>query len=250
VVADILFAGGYPAAAGGKNGNGAAVHFVAVPSAPPAEKVGPGRKLSTNGRGKLARQGAGLELDLADARQRSRLPAEVRDHLPAHGMVNLFEAQAVVRKLEALAKQAAAFNGGGIGVLALYPAQAALIRILVRQSSKLQGLEVTIGTPDSFRQKESAVLLVSLTRSHVNRAVPYGDGAATLAVALTRARHQLILFGDPGTLARRGQWERAVDHLDEPTAAREREVVTRLCEYLQGKGTHARAFHLDEGIAP
>jgi superfamily I DNA and/or RNA helicase len=94
------------------------------------------------------------------------------------------------------------------------------------------------------------VVLVSLTRSHTNRAVPFGEGPAHLVLALTRARARLILFGDPGTLARRSQWEKAVDHLDEPAAARERAVIGRLCEYLQGKGIHTQAFHLDEGIGP
>lgn len=251
VIADLLFAGGYRIATatsnGNGNGNGAAVEFVAVPPAPPVEKPAPGRKIATASRGRLSRNGAGLELDLADPRQRSRLPEEVRGTLPSHGVVNYFEAQAVVRKLEALAKNA---GREAIGVLALYPAQAALIRTLAQQSPALRGLDLVIGTPEAFRQRESAVMLVSLTRSHTNRAVPYGDGPAHLTVALTRARHQLILFGDPGTLARRCQWDKAVDHLDEPTAAREREVVTRLCDYLQGKGAHARAFHLDEGIGP
>lgn len=239
VVADILYAGGYrQGPVGLANGAGVAVEFVAVPPAdrPAGRKNGP----------RPPRGGAGLELDLADGRQRSRLPAEVAVGLPASGVVNFFEAQAVVRKLEALAR------GGrtSLGVLALYPAQATLIRLLANQSKLLATLQLPIGTPDTFRQREIAVMLVSLTRSHTNRAVPFGDSPAQLALALTRARCQLILFGDPGTLARRCQWDKAVDHLDEPTAAREREVVGRLCQYLQGKGAHARAFHLDEGIGP
>jgi hypothetical protein len=69
-----------------------------------------------------------------------------------------------------------------------------------------------------------------------------------LALALTRARQQLVLFGDPGTLIRRSQWEGPLDHLGQAAAARERELVNHLVSYLKGRGTHARTFQLREGL--
>jgi len=90
-------------------------------------------------------------------------------------------------------------------------------------------------------------MLVSLTRSHTHRAVTFGDSPQTLALALTRARDRLLLFGDPGTLVRRSQWLGRLDHLDEAAAARERELIAQLVRYLQGHGPHPRAFHLREG---
>jgi hypothetical protein len=101
--------------------------------------------------------------------------------------------------------------------------------------------------PSAFRQREFPLVLVSLTRSHGHRAVSFGEEPPHLALALTRARTGLVVFGDPGTLARRGQWEGVLDHLDEAAAAREGAVVGALLAYLQGAGRHGRAFRFCEG---
>src|SRR5262249_2013130 len=154
-----------------------------------APRVGPPRK-----------GGAGLELDLADPRQRERLPDALRGGLPECGFVNLAEAQAVVRLLESLVADArlrgaaqASPNCPALGVLALYPAQAELIRRLVQQSPLLAaaGPDVKVNVPAAFREGECWVALLSLTRSHTHRAVSFGEGPQTLAVALSRARSRL-----------------------------------------------------------
>jgi hypothetical protein len=79
--------------------------------------------------------------------------------------------------------------------------------------------------------------------------VTFGDGPAGLALTLTRARRRLVVFGDAGTLARRGQWTGPVDHLDEAAAGHERDVVGRLLEYIHGHGPHRDAFAVGEGSA-
>jgi hypothetical protein len=196
--------------------------------------------------------GAGLELDLSDGRHRERLPDELRPSLPDRGLVNYLEAQAVVRALEALVKQPGLAETGGdaaVGVIALYPAQAELIRRLVHQSPDLAsaGVPLKIDVPAAFQEQECGVVLLSLTRSHTHRAVSFGEGPQSLAMALTRARTRLVLFGDPGTLVRRSQWEAALDHLDEAASAREREILGQLVDYLHGRGPHPHAFHLVEG---
>jgi hypothetical protein len=247
-----------PVPAGGPDG-APAVEFVPVP---PLEGD---RRRHRGGRGPAEpaatltrlRGGAGLELDLTDGRHRDRLPADLRPLLPADGLVNYLEAQAVVRALTALvadpALAASAARRGlsrpTVAVAALYRAQAELIRLLVRQTPALAAaaVDLQIGVPADFRQREAQVVLVSLTRSHTHRAVTFGDGAPTLALALTRARDHLLLFGDPGTLVRRTQWEGPVDHLDAAPAARERELIGRLVGYLQGQGSAAGVFHLREG---
>jgi hypothetical protein len=223
--------------------------------------------------------GAGLELDLADQRPIEHLPAGLRAALPRHGLVNYLEAQAVVRHLETLANDAAFLsacsrwrqrrawpcehgyappspdcdcpppeNGPAVAVMALYPAQVELLRHLIRQSPALaEGrFPVEVGTPAAFHQRECLLALVSLTRSHTHRAVSYGEHPHVLAQALTRAASGLVLFGDPGTLARRSQWQGAVDHLDETAAHHEAALVGQLVQYLQGHGPHPSAFHLHE----
>jgi hypothetical protein len=204
--------------------------------------------------------GAGLEIDLADPRHRTRLPSDLGVDLPNRGFVNYLEAQAVVRTLEAMVAKPADWPGleGTAGnpdrpmvaVLALYPAQVDLIRGLVRQSPGLTTTAFTlvVDGPAALREREVAMVLLSLTRSHTHRPITYGEGPDLLTLALTRARSQVVLFGDPGSLARRSQWEGPLDHLDEATAAREREVIAQLVQYLQGQGPYSQAFHLREGV--
>ena len=222
------------------------------------------------------RGGAGLEIDLADPRRHDPLSPEVRAALPRQGLVNLFEARAVVLKLETLAAdpafRAAAEEWASretrscgaascqtspvacvgrrpaLAAIALYPAQAELIRLLAAQSATLVAapVAVEIGTPDAFRQRECFTALVSLTRSHSHRAVPFGDDPTLLRTALTRAASRLILFGDPGTLARRCQWNGAVEHLDEASGERERGRIAQLVAYLHGDGPHPTTFGLEE----
>jgi hypothetical protein len=194
--------------------------------------------------------GAGLELNAADPRHRERLPADLST-LPPHGLVNLPEAEAVVHVLEGLTDHLRGQPAGrpAVGVAALYPAQAELIRRLAARSPRLAGLldRVEVIGPAGLAGREWPVALVSLTRSHTHRAVSFGDGPRVLARALTRARARLVLVGDPGTLGRRCQWDGAVDHLEGADALRERDLVQHLVNYLQGQGPHLRTFHLHEG---
>jgi hypothetical protein len=305
-LSDLLFAGGYrchdgggrlrPAGARLPGGERPPVEFVAVPPLREAHEArrpnepehawASGGAVTVAPRLRSAKGGAGLELDLADTRRPEQMPAELRQALPAQGLVNYLEALAVVRALEALASDPA-FQASGedwqrrvavrehpgevgdprgrtptagagrghcptIAVMALYPAQAELIGLLIRRAPALSSCRMTIevGLPSAFHQRECLAALVSLTRSHTHRAVPYGDSPQALAQTLTRAAARLILFGDPGTLARRSQWQGALDHLDEAAAQRERILVSQLISYIQGHGPHPRAFRLHPGGGP
>jgi hypothetical protein len=174
--------------------------------------------------------GAGYEIDLADPRQRAALPADLAD-LPAAGYVNVPEAQALVRYLEPLA-------GSGVVVTSPFPAQVAVLRTLLARSGRLAGIRV-LG-PGEAAPAECDLLAVSLTRSHVARAVPFGDAPAVLAGLVGRARRTVLFAGDPGTLARRLQWEGPVDHLDAAEAARERAWVAALADCPRVTGPRAR----------
>jgi hypothetical protein len=228
-VGDVLFRGeGWaPASVGGPAG--AAVQFVPVP---PGDRRGP-----------PAKGGAGLETDLADVPHGDRLPGEFRAALPRHGLVNYMEAAAVVRALEKRP------SGAPLpAVVALYPSQVELIRLLLGRSPAFAGRPAPrVDLPAAFRQLEFDTVFVSLTRSHAHRAVTLGEGPALLALALTRARRRLVIFGDAGTLARRAQWAGPVDQLDEAAAGHERDVVVRLLEYIHGHGPHQEAFAVGQG---
>lgn len=270
-LSELLFAGEYRVARGeaaargfadsigfSTNGTPTLVEFIGVGVSKQDDRRD--AKYAAKRPGQTKKGGAGLELDLTDKRHRDRLPSELRGDLPDAGLVNFLEAQAVVKKLQSLASDpivAAAVAASSqrqrprplVAVAALYPAQAELIRRLVRDCPKLQstGFDLEIGVPSAFRQREALVLLVSLTRSHSHRAVSYGDSPDALTLALTRVRAKLILFGDPGTMSRRVQWDDVVDHLDPGLASRERNLIGQLVQYLDGQGPHQRVFHLYEG---
>ncbi len=265
-VSHLLFAGEYRVGDNGVPGdvpaspNGpCAVEFVPVPP-PKGERPKTKREnalaattnsLSLSPFAMRLKGGAGLELDLSDPRQGERLPVELRADLPNQGFVNYAEAQAVVRTVAALATGGDKGDGQRptVAVLAMYSAQAELIRRLIRQDRNLakSGFEIQVGIPSAFRQRGYQWVFLSLTRSHTHRAVTFGEGPHMLALATTRAREKLIIFGDPGTLVRRSQWEGPLEHLDEVAAARERELMTHLVHYLQGQGPHPQAFHLWQG---
>ena len=92
---------------------------------------------------------------------------------------------------------------------------------------------------------ECDLLVVSLTRSHVTRAVTFGEGPAILAGLLGRARKKVLFAGDPGTLARRLQWEGPVDHLDAIEAARERAWVAALADCPRVSPPRHRPSHFE-----
>jgi hypothetical protein len=266
-----LVCDGAPVTARPTGGNGRVPHveFVAVPplrrQEVHARRDGRGKRPSSTAApaplpAVLPSTGAGLEVALNDARHRERLPRELRPRCSS-GFANHTEAQAVVGALEALArsKGGACPCGGAspsdhheIAVVALYPGQVELIRILVAQSQALKSADLTIefGTPDVFRECDFPIVLLSLTRSPAHRAVSFGEDPRMLELALTRARARLILFGDAGALARRGDWTGSVDPLDEAASEREHQVVTRLVEYVRGRGHNPHTFQLRESAAP
>ncbi|HKB01941.1 MAG TPA: AAA domain-containing protein [Gemmataceae bacterium] len=206
------FAAGFAVSTTGDDGPH--VEFLAVPDADPRRRHG-----HNNGR-PVRVGGAGYEIDLADPRQRAALPVDLTE-LPATGFVNVPEAQALVRFLEMA-------GSAGAAVTSPFPSQVVVLRKLIARSGRLASVLV-LDAADAGRH-ECDLLVVSLTRSHVARAVTFGEAPAVLAGLLTRARKKLLFAGDPGTLARRLQWEGPVDHLDAADAARERAWVAALAD--------------------
>jgi hypothetical protein len=255
-----------------ESGDETVVEFVPVPALQvdsDARKTVEGEAQRTNATTATAprirnlKNGAGLETDLSEARRPDVLPSELRDALPDRGLVNYVEAVAVINDLSALAadpkfreealhwQQSASHRGDhgpAIAVIALYSSQAELIRRLVERTGlkSLPPVTIEIGTPEQFQHRECLIALVSLTRSHKHRAVSFGDGPESVALACTRARSRLHLYGDPGTLTRRSLCAESVDNRDSAAAARERELVSRLVSCIHGQGDRSH-FRLRQG---
>ncbi len=260
-----------------------AFEFITVPSLPVDEprRSSDGESQLRNGgvatavKPRIARGGAGLEIDLSDPRRPDAMPSELRALLPRQGLANYLEALAVVRRLESLVADpafhaeaiewqraraidceqrsssqiSAHSHHPAIAVMALYPAQVELLRLLIKRSPLLAATDLTIeiGLPTAFRQRECLAALISLTRSHSHRAVTFGEGPKQLTLGLTRASKRLILCGDPGTLARRAQWNGPVDHLDEADSAHERGLIARLLPHTQGAVNRTGPARMREG---
>jgi hypothetical protein len=232
-VSEILFGGTYVVPAGQEEQGG--LEFIAVPPLRQGVKALDHRKPFSvrNGLSALPREGAGLALDLAAVRGADRMPADVRADLPRHGFANYLEAQAVLRKLEELLSHGETATES-VAVVALYDGQATLLRRLAGRSESLRRRAncFEVGLPGDFRQREWTTVLVSLTRSHGHRAVPFGDQESDLVVALTRARTRLILVGDAGAIVKRSYWHGPLDHLDAAAAAVEAARATALSHWL------------------
>src|SRR5262249_19426950 len=159
----------------------APLELVPVPPAAPAEP----RRRGGETRPRPQRGGAGFGLGPSDSAHPQHLPSGLRALLPRRGLVNYFEAQAVVQALEALVadasfrKDAAAWqerhapSDPALAVAALYPAQAQLLRHLVGQSRALaqaglrklgegrfevaaggRGLALWVDVPEALRPRE------------------------------------------------------------------------------------------------
>jgi len=164
--------------------------------------------------------GAGYEIALHEPRHRGLLADDLARALPDHGFVNLAEAQAVVQFLENHPAPA-------VRVTSPFPAQVAALRHLLAKS---RAANVRVIDLAEAAAAECDWLVVSLTRSHVSRAVTFGDSPAVLRKLVGCARRKILFAGDPGTLSRRLQWEGPVDHLDGAEAAHERAWVAALAD--------------------
>jgi hypothetical protein len=223
-----------------------AIQLIAVPpSRGPEARGAHSRKTPIRVPSASAAGATGLEQDLSAVRLGDRLPNDVRHHLPRRGIVNFLEAQALVRKLEDLVR-ARASDGEPTSdpsalphqwaIIAFSAAQAELLRLLVRRSAVLASPhdQIEIGLPEIFSGREFGTVLLSLTRSHGHRAVPYAESWHDWVIALTRARRQVFIFADPATLLRRAQFTGRLEPLDDAASAREAQLATALLRYCAG----------------
>lgn len=151
--------------------------------------------------------GAGFEMDLADTRSRDHRPNI--PNLPNTGLINLREAEAIVRLLETVTQPCV--------ITGLSSAQVVVLKHLVQQANF--GERVRVLTPEEVLQTEPHTLIVSLVRSHSNRAVSFNEPPQTLKAMMLRPRHRLIFVGDVGGLERRVQWRRTVEPSQHPQEA-------------------------------
>jgi superfamily I DNA and/or RNA helicase len=85
-----------------------------------------------------------------------------------------------------------------VRVITFYQAQVALISKMLKK----KGLKnIVVSTVDSSQGSESDVIIISFVRTGKQASVGFLTDNRRLNVALTRARHQLIVIGNANTLA-------------------------------------------------
>lgn len=114
-------------------------------------------------------------------------------------LTNIFEAAIIYRLVEALIK-VGKVPAGQVGVIATYKVQVVLLAKI------LKPFEVAVNTVDQFQGKDKHVILYSCSKSRDVDKANYVDkfdlteNKMRLNVAITRAKHKLIIVGDLRTL--------------------------------------------------
>lgn len=98
-----------------------------------------------------------------------------------------------------------------IGVIALYKAQAHLLRSRIDEECGVDDGAILVSTVDAFQGGERDIILISCARTST---VGFTDNAERLNVALTRARHHLIIIGNAVALQVSKTWAAVIQHKD------------------------------------
>ncbi|XP_041364413.1 uncharacterized protein LOC121379827 [Gigantopelta aegis] len=102
-----------------------------------------------------------------------------------------------------------------IGVITLYKAQVFKVMALLHSSrlSKHKELKVIqVSTVDAFQGGERDIIILSCVRSN---SLGFIDSDKRMNVALTRARHHLLIVGNLKNLSRNSLWAKVLQHCEE-----------------------------------
>lgn len=87
-----------------------------------------------------------------------------------------------------------------IALISPYREQVVMMKQAVKEDAKLQGLPLTINTIDGFQGQERDVVYISLVRSNGKSEIGFLKDYRRMNVAMTRARHKLVIIGDSATI--------------------------------------------------
>ncbi len=87
-----------------------------------------------------------------------------------------------------------------IAIISPYREQIISIRQAVQDDNRLKDIALDINTIDAFQGQERDVVYISLVRSNPKGEIGFLTDYRRMNVALTRARHRLIVVGDSGTI--------------------------------------------------
>ncbi|MEO9485562.1 MAG: AAA domain-containing protein [Ekhidna sp.] len=121
--------------------------------------------------------------------------------------------------------------GLSIGVIAPYKAQVGILTKKIKESKEIAQYDdnIDVNSVDAFQGQERDAVYISFTRSNMEGEIGFLKEYRRMNVAMTRARHRLVLVGDSATLG------------SDP-------FFNSLIEYCQKYGEYASVYELNYGI--
>lgn len=129
---------------------------------------------------------------------------------------NVEEAHFVLERLDKLVVEGGEdFKKLSIGIIAPYKAQTEKLRAGIVRYEWWKELEqnITINSVDAFQGQERDIILMSLVRSNPDGEIGFLGDIRRMNVAMTRARHLLIMVGDSATLSANDFFDQLIQDL-------------------------------------
>ena len=133
--------------------------------------------------------------------------ASGREKMAMHSYRNDTEAELITKLIVFLSNRINIKERGKIGVISFYAAQVELIKNQLKQAELSH---VDVCTVDGFQGDERAIIIISFVRANLKHQVGFIDDPRRLNVAITRAKHSLIMLGQADTLKAK---KNAVSHM-------------------------------------
>ncbi len=133
---------------------------------------------------------------------------------------NVQEAKFLVQQLEAYADMMTfrrlQDDGIDFAVISPYQAQIHLLHKLIKRNQKLRAIRkfITVETVDAFQGQERDVVIISLVRANDAGQIGFLQDLRRMNVALTRARHKVMIIGSRQTLCRHAFYRQLFEHVE------------------------------------
>lgn len=137
----------------------------------------------------------------------------------SYGRVNRGEAKILIGRLrtfvEGIGIERFIDEKIDVGVISPYRLQVQLLRSMIASDVFFRPLrgQLTVNTVDGFQGQERDVIILSMVRSNESGDIGFLRDLRRMNVAMTRARHKLIVVGDSETLGRHPFYRRLVDYI-------------------------------------
>lgn len=101
-----------------------------------------------------------------------------------------------------------------IGIIAPYKAQVEVLQELVKENAAFDEVRdnISINSVDAFQGQERDIIYISLTRSNDKNEIGFLKEYRRMNVAMTRAKTQLVIIGDSGTLGKDNFYNAVLDY--------------------------------------